>query len=81
MNIYDAAKVLDLTGDITPEDVKAAYKKAAMKFHPDINPAGGEMMKLVNAAYDVLKDHTGNFRKAEATEDGTDPQDYLSMPE
>jgi DnaJ-class molecular chaperone len=59
MNIYDAAKVLGITGDITPEDVKAAYRAACKKYHPDVNPAGDEMMKLVNAAYDVLKEFSG----------------------
>lgn len=65
MNIYDAAKILGLEGQITAAEVKAAFMAAAKKYHPDINPAGGEMMKLVNAAYDVLKgdDHEVNFRE------------------
>ena len=61
MKITDAAKILDLCGSVTPETVKEAYRKAAMKFHPDRNPAGAEMMKLVNAAYEVLKDYTGDI--------------------
>jgi curved DNA-binding protein CbpA len=31
-----------------------AYKKAVLKYHPDRNPAGLEMMKSVNVAYDFL---------------------------
>ena len=59
MNIYDAAKVLNLSGEITPETVKQAYRAACKKYHPDINPAGAEMMKLINAAFAVLKDYEG----------------------
>ena len=59
MNIYDAQKIFGLTGDITPEDVKRAYRKASMKFHPDVNPAGEEMMKAVNAAYEALENFSG----------------------
>jgi len=56
MNIYDAAKILGLSGDITPEQIKAAYREACKTYHPDINPVGEEMMKLVNAAYEAFKE-------------------------
>ncbi|MGH1404355.1 MAG: J domain-containing protein [Alphaproteobacteria bacterium] len=61
MNIKDAAKILNLSGETTPKEVKQAYRKAAMAYHPDRNPAGAEMMKIINAAYDVLKDYTGEI--------------------
>lgn len=54
----DAAKILGITGDITPEIVKAAYRRACIKYHPDRNPAGLEMQKACNLAYEVLKDTT-----------------------
>lgn len=60
MKIDDAAKILGLTGEITPETTKAAYRRACSMYHPDRNPEGLEMMKAVNAAYDVLKDYTGS---------------------
>jgi curved DNA-binding protein CbpA len=57
MNIYDALKVLGVTeSPVTEEIVKAAYRQASLKFHPDRNPAGIEMMKLVNEAKEALKD-------------------------
>ena len=61
MNIYDAAKILGLNGNITPDDVVKAYRKAAFTYHPDRNPAGAEMMKAVNAACQVLKDYSGTL--------------------
>lgn len=59
MNQYDALKVLGLAGEVTPEQIKLAYKKACSKFHPDRNPAGLEIMKMVNVAYETLKSYDG----------------------
>jgi hypothetical protein len=60
MNIKDALAILNIQLDnVTQEDIKTAYRKAAAKYHPDHNPAGLEMMKLVNVAYDTLKDFEG----------------------
>ena len=56
MTKYDAIKVLNLEDPITKESIKTAYREASKKYHPDVNPAGIEMMKAVNSAYDVLKD-------------------------
>lgn len=67
MKISDAINILGLSGDITPELVKTAYRKSAKKYHPDINPVGAEMMKVINSAFGVLKDYTGT-QEAEKSE-------------
>lgn len=54
MNINEALNILNLSGVVSKEDIAKAYKKAAIKFHPDRNPAGAEVMKAVNAAYEFL---------------------------
>ena len=72
MKITDAAKVLGLNGDVTAEDVKSAYRKAAMKYHPDRNPAGAEMMKIINAAFDALKDYSGEIPSSDEEEAAED---------
>tara|TARA_R110000868_G_scaffold266583_1_gene525821 strand:+ start:37393 stop:37881 length:489 start_codon:yes stop_codon:yes gene_type:complete len=59
MNQYDAFKILGLSGQLTNDDIKLAYRRACKAYHPDRNPAGLEMMQLVNAAYEVVKDFTG----------------------
>ncbi len=62
MKIEEALKVLGLSsGHVTPKDIKSAYRKAAFKFHPDRNPAGLDMMKMINAAYKVAKNFNGDF--------------------
>ncbi len=70
MKTEEALKLLGLTeGQVTPEDIKTAYRKAAFKFHPDRNPAGLEMMKMINAAYDSVRDFSGDFSATNKTED------------
>lgn len=63
MNKYDAAKVLGLSGELTPRETKKAYFEACKKYHPDINPAGAQMMKIINEAYDELRDFIGNIEQ------------------
>lgn len=54
MTLTEALGILSPAG-ATAEDLKQAYRAAALKYHPD--RAGGdlEMMKLVNAAFAYLK--------------------------
>lgn len=60
MNIKDALSILGLTACADPEAIKAAYRKACIKYHPDKNPAGLEMMKAVNVAYQFLREISYN---------------------
>ena len=56
MNTQDALSILNIKSHpITAADIEAAYRQAAAKYHPDHNPAGLEMMKLINVAYEALK--------------------------
>jgi len=56
MNIKDALSILALSAAADQEAIKTAYRKACIKYHPDRNPAGLEMMKAVNVAYQFLVD-------------------------
>src|ERR1044071_5761390 len=55
----DYYEVLGVGRNATEEDVKRAYRKLAVKFHPDKNPDDAqaeEKFKELGEAYDVLMD-------------------------
>lgn len=57
----DYYEVLGVAKNATEEDIKKAYRKLAMKFHPDRNPGEGqkraeEQFKEVKEAYEMLYD-------------------------
>lgn len=69
MNVQEALNVFGLSGDdLTEKHVKATYKRLALKFHPDRNPLGAELMKAVNAAFDVLMGNIERLSQYQATE-------------
>ncbi|CAK7332797.1 unnamed protein product [Dovyalis caffra] len=56
----DYYNILKLNRNATEEDMKKAYKRLAMKWHPDKNPVNKKdaeaKFKLISEAYDVLSD-------------------------
>lgn len=56
----DYYELLELSKDCDSGDIKKAYRKMAMKYHPDRNPddpEAEERFKLINEAYQVLSDN------------------------
>ena len=54
----DPFAVLGLSSSATEDEIKAAYRKLAKKYHPDLNPNDTEAarrMNDVNVAYDQIK--------------------------
>ncbi|MGH7048676.1 MAG: molecular chaperone DnaJ [Stellaceae bacterium] len=55
----DFYEVLGVSKSAGADDLKRAYRKLAMQYHPDRNPSdksAGEKFKDISEAYDVLKD-------------------------
>ncbi len=54
----DYYKVLGVSKDVSQDDLKKAFRKLAMQYHPDRNPAkeAEDKFKEINEAYAVLSD-------------------------
>ncbi len=56
---FDYYQTLEVSRDADGGTLKSAYRKLAMKYHPDRNPGDAECeakFKAINEAYDCLKD-------------------------
>lgn len=65
MEFIDYYKVLGVSKTATKKEIKAAYRKLARKYHPDLNPDSKEAekkFKEINEANEVLSD-TENRKK------------------
>lgn len=54
----DPYKVLGVSPNASEEEIKAAYRRLAKKYHPDLNPGDEEAAKKmveINAAYEAIK--------------------------
>jgi molecular chaperone DnaJ len=67
----DYYQVLGVSRDASPEQIKKAYRRLAMKLHPDVatEPDAAERFKRVAEAYEVLQDP----KKRDLYDRGGDP--------
>jgi len=52
----DYYKVLGVSKNASADEIKRAYRKLALQYHPDKNSSDGEKFKEINEAYQVLSD-------------------------
>jgi molecular chaperone DnaJ len=52
----DYYKILGVEQSATPEEIKKAYRKLAIKYHPDKNNGEDAKFKEINTAYETLSD-------------------------
>jgi hypothetical protein len=55
MRIADALNILGLVGVADSDSCETAYRRAAMKFHPDRSGGSVEMMQAVNQAIEAIR--------------------------
>ena len=75
-NKRDYYEVLGVSKDASAEDIKKAYRKTAMKYHPDRNPGNQEAeekFKEAAEAYEVLSDSDKKARYDQFGFAGVDP--------
>ena len=75
-NKRDYYEVLGVSKDASADDIKKAYRKAAMKYHPDRNPGdktAEEKFKEAGEAYEVLSDEDKRARYDQYGFAGVDP--------
>jgi molecular chaperone DnaJ len=60
MQFKDYYQILNVSGDASAEDIKKAFRRLALQYHPDRNPENvwdaGEKFKEINEAYEILSD-------------------------
>ncbi|PNW71148.1 hypothetical protein CHLRE_16g695600v5 [Chlamydomonas reinhardtii] len=59
LNLY---KVLGVTAKATSVEIAKAYRKLAIKYHPDKNPQGQDQFIKIAYAYEILGDETKRAR-------------------
>ena len=82
----DYYEILGLRRGATTDDIKRAFRKLAMRYHPDKNPgdaASEELFKHVNAAYAVLSDpeRRAHYDRFGHTTPGAVPPGFEGMSE
>ncbi|MDH3677910.1 MAG: DnaJ domain-containing protein [Nitrosopumilus sp.] len=66
MNTHQALKTLNVDSDSSFEEIKVAYRKLALEFHPDknIGEYEGSQFKKITEAYNVIKKYYQEGKKA-----------------
>lgn len=74
----DYYKTLGIQKGATDDDIKKAYRKLALKYHPDKNKAAGaeEKFKEIAEAYEVLSDKKKRDVYDRYGEDGLKGSEY-----
>ena len=67
VNTHQALRTLNVKEDCTFEEIKIAYRKLALEFHPDKNTTEQEgiQFKKITEAYQIIKKHYQEGKRIE----------------
>jgi curved DNA-binding protein len=83
MDYKDYYKILGVDKKASQDEIKKAYRKLALKYHPDKNPnnkAAEEKFKEINEAYEVLGDPVKRKKYEELGANWKQYQQYAGAP-
>jgi molecular chaperone DnaJ len=63
MTPQEAYKILDVSQDISDDDLKKKWKNLAKDYHPDLYKEDPNKFKQINEAYQLVKDYRANPNK------------------
>ncbi len=81
---FDYYEILEISRDASSEEIKKAYRKLALKYHPDRNPGdkeAEEKFKMINEAYQVLSDEEKRAIYDRYGKEGLDNQGFRHYSE
>lgn len=84
MNTYQALKALNVKSDSSMDDIKLAYRKLALEFHPDKNTSekeGSEFKKITEAYNYLKKNHTEDTDKQERFTNSDNKTNFKRKPQ
>jgi molecular chaperone DnaJ len=70
MTPHEAYKTLDVSADISDDDLKKKYKELCFKYHPDRYKEDPNKFKVINEAYQLICDYRQNPAKYEPQKPG-----------
>lgn len=84
MNTYQALKALNVKSDSSMDDIKLAYRKLALEFHPDKNTSekeGSEFKKITEAYNYLKKNHTEDTDRQERFTNSDNKTNFKRKPQ
>lgn len=82
VNTYQALKTLNVDEDSSFEEIKSAYRKLALEFHPDKNTTEqqGMQFKKITEAYNIIKKHYNDGKKETSPKSSKKTEDFKTKP-
>lgn len=83
VNTYQALKTLKVDSESSFEEIKIAYRKLALEFHPDKNTTEQEgiQFKKITEAYNVIKKYYKDGKKASIPKSTQKTEEFKRKPQ